>query len=304
MTRKSTPPAGLLILMIVGLSVWQCGCIRTQPASTQAAEESREESPEESPNDDPFGGGSGDPSTVVPAKPAPPKPGVLFYPATRGARPGTAKAIIKRALEEPISLDLADKPLEDVAALLRDKCGINVAIDRLVLHEIGLKTSDVQITIRVDDVPLRSALQGMLREPDLTWMIRYDALLITTPEEAEEHLVTRVYDVADLVTFREENGRLWEDHLTLEDTITEIVEPVRWDVVGGSGTVYGVTLGRAKVLVVSQTEQIHRQVVELLEKLRTAARNNPDNGHPPFKKRRSQQRKSPMIIGGPIPVVG
>ena len=132
-------------------------------------------------------------------------------------------------------------------------------------------------------------------------MIRDESLVITTPEEAGMNIVTRVYDVADLVTFRDENGRLWEDHLMLEDTIMSMVEPTSWDDAGGSGTVCGVTLGRAKVLVVTQTGQIHRQVVELLEKLRAVARKTPGDGQP-LKKRRPQQRGGPDI--SIIPVVG
>ncbi|NQU24923.1 MAG: hypothetical protein HQ567_26870 [Candidatus Nealsonbacteria bacterium] len=259
--------------------------------------------------DNPFGDDSGNPFADAPAGENPPAklvplvPRLLFYPAEPGARPGSPEAAIRKALDEPISLELVELPLEGVAELLRDKCGINIAIDRRELHDVGVVTSEVLVTGRFADVPLRSVLQQMFRGRELTWTIRDEALVITTLEDAEENLVTRVYDVAELVTFRDKNGQLWQDHLMLEDAITDTVAPVSWEFAGGTGSLRGVTLGRAKVLVVSQTEEIHRQIAELLEDLRAAARKNPGDGRPPLKKRRPQDRGH-----GPdystIPVVG
>ena len=40
----------------------------------------------------------------------------------------------------------------------------------------------------------------ILREEDLAWTIASDVLLVTTPEEARTRLITRVYDVSDLLT--------------------------------------------------------------------------------------------------------
>jgi len=389
MTRKSTTPAVVLALVIAGLTVWQCGCIRTQPASTQADEESRDDPAAKSPNklfakspgdppaelsgdpfaeppgdpptelsgdpfaeppddpfadppddpfadppaddsgnpfaedaaadepagDDPFGDDpfGAEPADVNPFAEVPdtskqstpriprPVPSLLFFAATPDGQPGTAEAAIRKALDGPISLDLVDAPLADVAATLRDKCTINVAIDCMALDR-DQAASEVAITVRVADLPLRAALRQMFREQYLAWTIRDEALLITLPEEAEMNLVTQIYDVADLVTFRDEQGELWEDHLMLEDAITATVAPESWDYMGGTGYLYGITLGRAKVLVVTQTEQVHRQVAKLLENLRTAARKTPGDGRPPVKKRRPQQRSSPIPHG--IPVVG
>ena len=39
----------------------------------------------------------------------------------------------------------------------------------------------------------------MLRDMELTYIIKDEVLLITTPEKAESELVTKVYPVADLV---------------------------------------------------------------------------------------------------------
>ena len=56
-----------------------------------------------------------------------------------------------------------------------------------------------QVTVSLSGVTLRSALKLMLKEIDLTYVIRDEVLKITTPEEAENELLTKVYPVADLV---------------------------------------------------------------------------------------------------------
>jgi len=55
------------------------------------------------------------------------------------------------------------------------------------------------VTRNLSGVSLRSALRLMLKDLDLTYVIRDEVLLITTPEEANAKLVTKVYPVADLV---------------------------------------------------------------------------------------------------------
>ena len=57
------------------------------------------------------------------------------------------------------------------------------------------------MTSRVQGISLRSALRLMLRriDPELTYSIQDEVLMITTKEAAAENLVTRVYPVADLV---------------------------------------------------------------------------------------------------------
>ena len=46
--------------------------------------------------------------------------------------------------------------------------------------------------------PLRSLLRLILSQLDLTYVVRDQVLKITTPEEAENELINRVYAVADL----------------------------------------------------------------------------------------------------------
>jgi hypothetical protein len=66
------------------------------------------------------------------------------------------------------------------------------------LDDAGLGP-DESVTINLHGISLRSALSHLLRQLNLTYIIRDELLLITTQIEAEEHLVVKVYPVADLV---------------------------------------------------------------------------------------------------------
>ena len=60
-------------------------------------------------------------------------------------------------------------------------------------------TRDEPVTINLQNVTLRSALRLMLKRMQLTYIIKDEVLMITTPEEAESELIAKVYPVADLV---------------------------------------------------------------------------------------------------------
>ena len=88
--------------------------------------------------------------------------------------------------------------------------------------------------------------------------------MITTPEEAESRLTTKVLDVSDLVVCRDKDDELWDDYDTLIDVITSTIMPTTWDQVGGPGSITGASLGTAKVLIVSQTQDVHEEIATLL----------------------------------------
>ena len=124
-------------------------------------------------------------------------PGKKEPPSRAPALRFGTEAILK-VLEEPTSLEVIETPLSDVLTQIQSKHGVHVYLDLRALDDVGVP-SDVPITFAMSGIPLRSALELILGELDLTWTIRSDVLLITTPEEAENLLVTKTYDVADLL---------------------------------------------------------------------------------------------------------
>ncbi len=138
------------------------------------------------------------------------------------------------------------------------------------LDDVGLST-DTPITKSLSGLSLKSCLRLILRELNLTYVVRDEVLLITTPEEAEREQVTRLYPVSDLVLARDEAGQTWADFDSLIQTVTSTVEPESWDEVGGPGSVSGMSYPGADVLVIRQTDEVHEEIASLLARMRSLA---------------------------------
>lgn len=131
----------------------------------------------------------------APAKAAPAKP-----TAQPAKTPRTEKDILD-ALHRVVPFDFSEQPLASVAVHLGEVLGLEVKLDTHTLEDAGIMP-DTPITFESKSLSTMAALNQLLRPLGLTWTICDETLLITTPEEAENHLITRVYNVADLITPR------------------------------------------------------------------------------------------------------
>ncbi len=212
--------------------------------------------------------------------------------------PAQAEAAIERALAQTVEeFDFDQTPLIDVMAQLNRQYRINVVLDGRALEQVNVDPSTTMVTMSVRGISLRSALDLLLDRLGLTWTIRSEVLLITAPEVAADKLITRVYDVADLVLCRDETGVLWDDYDSLIQAIEDTIEPDSWtDNRGtGPGQIAGGTFGNAHALVVLQTYPIQCKVVKLLEDLRNVGAAAGSNQSPP---RRSWPRPQDGLILG------
>jgi len=198
------------------------------------------------------------------AESPPPFPSVRFIPQD----PVVSK--IKRALGTSVTLDLLDSPLHDVAEFIAAQSSVNVIVDHRALDDIGIG-ADTPITFQAEGIQLRHALSHMLGDQELTWLVRDQALLITTPEVTECMLTTRAYPVADLL------GRIVDidmfgaplrpaSHNDLVEFITSTVAPSTWDEVGGPGS-FGFC-PHIDVLLISQDPHIHEEIADVLARVR------------------------------------
>ncbi|MBX9791917.1 MAG: hypothetical protein K2Y37_23590 [Pirellulales bacterium] len=105
---------------------------------------------------------------------------------------------IMKALDDDTTLDFVETPLTEVVQYLEDLHKIQIELDVAALDEAGA-APDTPITRNLSGISLRSALRLILSEHDLTYIIDNEVLMITTTEEAQNKLVTKVYPVADLV---------------------------------------------------------------------------------------------------------
>jgi len=122
-------------------------------------------------------------------------------PQVAGERRGehvTPRTRVEAELDKPTSVDFVEQPLKDALMYLADVHQIPIYLRKTKLEEASIPP-DKPVTISLRGVPLRTTLDLMLDELELTYYSK-DVLIITTPEDAESNLETRVYDCRDLLT--------------------------------------------------------------------------------------------------------
>jgi hypothetical protein len=212
-----------------------------------------------------FGGNSSSAEDSSPAA-ADAKPAeVLCHCAGAGT---SAAANITRILAEPLKssgLSFSEAPLENIFSFLQDEYGIPIQIDEPALEDAGL-TRDEPVTVHLNNISLRSALRLLLKTKQLTYVLRNEVMIITTPEEAEHELVTCVYDVRDVVDSMGDEREITH----LANVIVSCIAPETWATKKGGGA-QARTL-RQGLLVISQTQAVHEEVAELLAAIRATLR--------------------------------
>ena len=206
---------------------------------------------------------------------------IVLFPLTAHSQEYLTPALpqweqeIQRALDTRITLEFINSPLGRAVEYIARELHINVTLDKKALDDIGL-SEDTPVSVEATSVTLRSILTQMTRELELTFVMRDEALMITTPEEAESKLRTKIYHVGALVTptaaylpaFSDRRlPAYYYDFDTLIDLITSTISPAAWDDVGGPGGVDVFHNGSVPLLVVSQTDLVHAEIHALLVQL-------------------------------------
>jgi len=187
------------------------------------------------------------------------RPVTVFFP---GWSPTQQR--IHAALDDKTTVNFNDTPLIDGIQFLAKQHDINIAIDVPALEESGI-TTDEPINVVLSGISLRSALQIVLTNLQLDYVVRNEVLRITTLERAGASYATRVYPVSDLVS--RENDETWDE---LVDAL-HATAGTKWATEKNPGGSVAV-VRKAGCVVVSQTDRGHDEVVELLESLREAQR--------------------------------
>ena len=206
--------------------------------------------------------------------------------ADEPARPAWQQEI-DRKLNRPVTSDFRGRTLADVVEFLRDYTGLNIVLDAPALEEEGI-ARDVKINVRLAGVSLRSALRRITDPLGLTYLVKDEVVLVTSRTKMAGELRTHVYPVADLVVTTQP-ARPGSDAVEeLRDVVEAVIAPNSWDTVGGPGSVQ--YFGGAKVVVVSQTPDVHEQVRDLLGQLR-AVPDVTDGGPTPERHEREIEAK-------------
>jgi type II secretory pathway component GspD/PulD (secretin) len=196
-------------------------------------------------------------------------------------KPAVSESKIEQVIKRPITLSFQDAPLSAVLDDLHTTQGINIVLDLPALKEDAIDRES-PVSIRLEEVSLRSALNLILRQCQLTWVIKDDVVVVTTEKYAHGKLKQVAYQVADLVVpvnrspvvlafgdvVKVERPTATKPATTENELIrliTSTIAPRSWAEMGGPGTIdyHPLTMS----LVVNQSADIQEQVADLLAAL-------------------------------------
>jgi hypothetical protein len=107
-----------------------------------------------------------------------------------------AEKAIMKALESSLDVDYSKATFEEVLDQLRKKLKVTITADKKALEEASVTyESEINLKLRAST---RTVLKRLLSDLGLTYVIKDEAIQITTPERAKEMTTTRTYYLGDL----------------------------------------------------------------------------------------------------------
>jgi hypothetical protein len=147
------------------------------------------------------------------------------------------------ALKKPVNLEYNGDTFGSVIEHLSKLTGQTILVDKNAMEEANV-TNETPITLKLPRVSTRTALKKMLKDLGLTYVIREEAIHITTPARAKELMVTRAYYVGDLLGVTDITLGPAVSHLQMVQTVGSIIntiqnqiEPDLWQANNGPGTI-------------------------------------------------------------------
>jgi len=117
----------------------------------------------------------------------------------KGSHLSSAERKIRQQLETPVSIKFRNRPLGEVMNDLSAMTGVPIVIDHRALSEVRV-SAETPISIRpLENIRLKSALNLILEQLELTHVIDNDVLEITSIESKRSRVWTDTYPVKDLV---------------------------------------------------------------------------------------------------------
>jgi hypothetical protein len=172
-----------------------------------------------------------------------------------------------QALARPVSVEFKNSKLQDVVDYLSTMARQPIVLDKSALEENQL-TYDTPITFNLKTpVATRTALRAILNQVGLTYIVRDNAIQVTTQPRAKEMMVTKSYYIGDIVAATGRFGGAAQfglalDHAQLAENVGGIVEmitgtidPTSWQGKGGLGTI-GFNIPTMS-LIVRQSAEVH-----------------------------------------------
>lgn len=169
-----------------------------------------------------------------------------------------------RALEEqldrPVTVNWEGLLLNDLPRVLHEQWQIPVHLNRTALEEEGLAPDEPLKLLRLRQIPLRQVLKEALDPLGMEIVVHGGILSLTTAIAAEEQLEVAAFNL------RGPRGTSW---MSL-DTATEMIQSQTsgpWENTDGTG---GIIRHIGGLVAVEQTDNVNREIGQLLEVLQKA----------------------------------
>jgi type II secretory pathway component GspD/PulD (secretin) len=140
---------------------------------------------------------------------------------------------IQSKLLKPVQVNFHNVPLRQAVDDLRSMTGMNIHLETQSLAAEAIN-AEQPVSLKADNVSLKSALKVLLDQAHLTYVIQDEMLKVTTERAARGKLVQRVYSVADLVI--PVDDFVTPDQLNFNRTMQQITEQNRINLNGSGAT--------------------------------------------------------------------
>jgi hypothetical protein len=91
---------------------------------------------------------------------------------------------VRKALDQPIDVDLVDQPMINAINVLKEQTKVNIVVDNFTLAQNGIDVNTAQGNVKQQGVKGRAALRAVLSQYHLGYAIIGDSVIITTEEMA------------------------------------------------------------------------------------------------------------------------
>ncbi|OAI47520.1 hypothetical protein AYO44_09420 [Planctomycetaceae bacterium SCGC AG-212-F19] len=101
----------------------------------------------------------------------------------------------RKALDQVITMEFADQPLQAALAQLTEQTKLRFVLDRVTIAQVGAADPDLPVSAKFQDTKLRAALRSILSQYSLSFVLIDDAVLVTTQEMADYRQLQQRIDV-------------------------------------------------------------------------------------------------------------
>jgi general secretion pathway protein D len=131
---------------------------------------------------------------------------------------------IMKALSTTISVEFEKNSLEDVVGFLKRVTGVEILVDRRALEEASV-SYETPVTLKTK-LSMRTVLKRVLADLNLTYVIKDEAIQITSRERAKEMTTTRTYYIGDLAMVTDFTVPLGLTQVAMLENVNRIINMI------------------------------------------------------------------------------